>query len=111
MLEPNVLVHVLSDRHVPGLTIRRLQVLGGNELGCSVEDTASGLGLSPATVRRHLSLLLHLVFDPTEVEQTNAHLAEWCRLHGDCCTSAVKAMVANHQLFDRCDQHHAPSQR
>lgn len=102
--EPQALLHVLRDRHVPGLTHRQLQVLALCELGYPVADIGELLVLATPTIRRHLAELESRILGPTGLPATHSLLGRWTREHEDCCVRAIVQMIKDHQLTDRRDQ-------
>ena len=105
IISPDLLVLTLRQRHLSGLSRRRLQVLALCSLGYTVAETAVLLTIAAPTVRRHLAELEARVFAPTGLCATHQLLARWTREHEDCCTRPIVQMIRDHQIFDRIDQH------
>ncbi|MBI2764485.1 MAG: DeoR family transcriptional regulator [Chloroflexi bacterium] len=62
-------------------------------------ETAEGLGITDATVRRRLAELEHKVFDLTGIPPSRGKLATWVRRKFDCCTRDAREMIENDQIF------------
>ena len=107
VIPPDQLLKTLRARHLPGLSRRQLQVLTACELGYLVPDVAAGLGISGATVRRHLAQLEARILGPTGLWETHLLLAKWTREHADCCVRPAREMIESHQMFDRGDHQRA----
>jgi hypothetical protein len=104
VIPPQQLLRTLRDRHQPGLSRRQLQVLATCELGYTVPDVASGLGIADATVRRHLAELEARILGPTGLWGTHLLLSKWSREHAECCMRPANSLIESHQIFDRRDQ-------
>ncbi len=107
-LEPERLLAVLDERHVPGLSRRQLQVLAAVELGYTVDAIAAGIARSPATVRREIADLEHRVFDLTGLTPNHTMLAKWTRQHYACCTAPCLRLFKDRQVFDHDDHDGGP---
>ena len=57
------LVALLDSRHLKFLAEVDTRILAALEFGYSVEEVAEGLGLSEATVRRHITRVKRGIFD------------------------------------------------
>jgi len=103
-LLPRELAKLLRELCVPGLSRRQLQILGACALGYSTQDTAVGLGLSRATVFRHVQLLQARIFDCTDLTPNRFLLGAWAYYQKDCCASVSWRLIENNQLFETSDQ-------
>lgn len=86
-VEPGALLRLLEERHV-----RYLALI---EVGYASPELAELFCVTEATVRRHVSGLVHKVFDPAGMAGDRAKLQAWTRRHFGCCTQAAAEMIEN----------------
>ncbi len=96
-------LQAVRQQHMLRLTLRQLQVLSACEFGYTVDEIALGLGISSATIRRHLAELEHRVFGLTSLTPTHTLLSKWAREHSECCTKSCQQLFENNQIFDQTD--------
>ncbi|MCO5201921.1 MAG: hypothetical protein M9925_09510 [Chloroflexi bacterium] len=103
-LEPGALLRLVEERHVRYLTELEMRYLALIELGYANAELAELFCVTEATARRHVSDLVHKVFDPTRMAGDRAKLQAWTRRHFACCTQAAAEMIENARKDSRSDQ-------
>ena len=99
MLQPNELFAILDLRHVHFLSELEMRCLAALEVGYTTNETAESLGVTDATVRRHLADIEHKVFDLTDVAPSRGKLATWVRRPFACCAQNAREMIENDRIF------------
>lgn len=93
-------VRLLDSRHLRYLDEFEMRLLAASEFGYTVEHMIAGFLRSEATIRRHLAVLKHQIFDFIELDEGTAVLNHWTRRHFGCCTTNAQEMIENCQIFD-----------
>jgi hypothetical protein len=57
------------------------------------------MGVSGATIRRHVAELSHRVFEFTKVPHEHEKLRVWAREHMTCCVPLVYELIENDRNF------------
>jgi len=105
MLQPFEAATVLRDRHFVELKPRGLKLLAGVELGLFSEEIASHLAVPTPSVRRQISRIEALIFDPLQLDHRRPRLAKWTRDHFPCCThQGIPLVTACAPWRSRLDQ-------
>lgn len=94
-IHPERLWLQITVRHFRNVTPSEARILAFVLQGYGSEEAASLIGVTAATVRRHVAELCHEVFDLTDIPQDRDKLREWAREHLACCIPLVKEMIEN----------------
>lgn len=97
---PRERLECIRSWHATALTWRQKQAIAAIELGYTLNETASLIDRTPATVRRHLADAEHRIFDTHDVIPHHGLLTKWAHEHYECCMTPCGELIANDQLFD-----------
>ncbi|NJD63694.1 MAG: hypothetical protein FIB00_00375 [Chloroflexi bacterium] len=99
VIEPADLWREIVDRHCRAISPPEARILALLVQGYRSEEAALLMGVSGATIRRHVAELSHRVFEFTEVPHEHEKLRVWAREHLTCCVPLVYEMIENDRNF------------
>lgn len=94
-MAPRTMWKVLVDLHYKLIHPVEARILSLLAEGYSNEEAACLMGVTPATVRRHMADLCHRIFDATDIPAEREKLRTWIQQHAGCCAPLVQEMIEN----------------